>query len=332
MASNNFQAKSGVKVYIAEGTVNATTYQLGDTHVAGDSWIEYPITDYSIPFASAPVEISAQRAGKFIATDNQQVARTDNLTWSFDVTLRGTPDVIEMALGSLIDDGASPCVLAGNYEPPEWKDQTDYTGSMTPLTILFKGAATDDTDVVAKACIATNVEFGEDSGSEGGNLTVKVTFFTAYQPVEATIAASPTLDTGIPKNIRDLESVEINSEPLFATKWNIALSRSIERLPYKNTNTYDPFGYVQTGTLEVGGSLSVKRDDGVNGLLANFTNGTPIGLEISESSGFSVGADLIVLDQSAIDSGGSYLVQDLPFKVLADASSESTAVITVTIS
>lgn len=332
----NYQATGDVKVYIG------TEVTFGTATVAGTGdWILLPVTSYSIPEISAPIEVAAQRTGKYANFASQAIHRPDQKLYTFDLTFKGTANSILTACKVMFEDGSSECDFTGDYAFPQ-NTYKDGTASTTQVTVLFENAGADATanDVQAVSCIATGMSITEDIGSESGQLVCTVNMVTGYQPTHANIgdvtatSGTYTNDTATPKNIRDLSTAYINGgaqEDLSVMSWEISLSRTIERIHYSETTNYKPFGYAMTGALECTGSINCKRDDSVHDLLAKFKDSANVAINLAEASNFTIDIPKAIINDTSPDSGGSFLTQTIPFTALGTDATSSTSILGITI-
>jgi len=324
-----FQPSQDIVVYLG---VEAT---FGTATLAAGTWYKPQVTSFSLPESASSVEMAAQRSGAAVNFSNQVNHRPDTKVYTFDLTLRGTVSSIARACQLMFEDSSSAHTLTGTYAfPTTYKDGTSSTSQMT---VLFKNGGQSDSDskgdLVAKSCVATGISFAQDTGSEGGDLMVTINMMTAYQPAHSSLTpSSSTDDTASAKNIRSLtNSTTLVSNPLMLYSWELALSRSVERISYKDTTNFDPYGYAMTGAVEVSGSLSAKMDAETFDLIASFHANTGA-LNIQESSGFTVSVPLVAINEAAIDSGGPHLIQTLPFIAVGNSASTGDNVVSITAS
>ena len=304
------------------------------------------VTSFTIPEASVPVEYSAQRAGQFVTTASQGHHAEGTKMWTFETTLRGTPDSVLLATEAVFEDGATEAVLNNDYAFPTASYQHDSTSSVGTFNIRFIDAGADATkhNVVCRGCVGTGFTLTEDIGSEGGELVCTIQWATAYMPDNASAQAddditSAQYDTGTPKNIRSLASGSsgINGgalEELVIQSWELSVNRTIERIHYADntSGTFEPFGYAMTGGFEITGSLTVIRNDDVHDLLAKFYDSNTVDVNIQESSNFTIALDKCLLNEPTIDNGGAVLMETIPFTVVgADDISSPTKMLGITI-
>ena len=291
-------------------------------------------TGYTIPEASMPLEYSAQRVGQFTNVESQGHHSQGTKLWTFDTTLKGTVDSINLACLSVFEDGDGNNELGSTYIFPT-TGYTVATGSgAKTFDIRFVNAGTKAAaeTIECAGCVGTGFTLTEDIGSEGGELTVTINWATGFMPVHsATDITSAAYDTGTPKNIRSLvaASSEIESgNDMVIQSWELSSTRTIERVHYSDTTdgNYHPFGYAMTGAFEVTGSMTVIRNDDVHDLLAKFHDGNTVDINLAESSGFTVTLNRCFLGESSVDSGGAVLMQTIPFTAVGanDISSAST--------
>ena len=291
-------------------------------------------TGYTIPEASMPLEYSAQRVGQFTNVESQGHHSQGTKLWTFDTTLKGTVDSINLACLSVFEDGDGNNELSSTYIFPT-TGYTVATGSgAKTFDIRFVNAGTKAAaeTIECAGCVGTGFTLTEDIGSEGGELTVTICWATGFMPVHsATDITSAAYDTGTPKNIRSLvaASSEIESgNDMVIQSWELSCSRTIERVHYSDTTNgaYHPFGYAMTGQFEVTGSMTVIRNDDVHDLLAKFYDGSTVDINLAESSGFTVTLNRCFIGESSVDSGGAVLMQTIPFTAVGanDISSAST--------
>ena len=302
------------------------------------------VTGFTIPEASVPLEFSSSRSGQFTTTAGQGHHSQGTKLWTFETTLRGTPDSILFATEAVFEDGSSEAALANDYAFPVTAYQHDSTSSPATFNIRFIDAGADTTlhNIVCRGCVGTGFTLTEDIGSEGGEMVCTIQWATAYVPDNASAQAddditSPGYDTGSPFNIRNLTaaSSEIESgNDMVIESWELSVSRTIERVHYADntSGSFEPFGYVMTGAFEVTGSMTVIRNDDVHDLLANFYNSTTVDINITDGT-FVLAADKCLLGESTIDNGGAVLKNTIPFTVVgADDISSSTKMLGITTS
>lgn len=324
-----FQPSQDIIVYLG---VEAT---FGTATLAGGTWHKPQVTSFSLPESASPVELASQRTGVAVNFSNQVNHRPDTKVYTFDLTLRGTVSSIARACQLMFEDSSSAHALTGAYAfPTTYKDGTSSTSQMT---VLFKNGGQSDSDskgdLVCKSCVATGISFTEDTGSEGGDLMVTINLMTAYQPSHSSLTpSSSTDDTGSAKNIRSLtNSTTLATNPLMLYSWELGISRTVERISYKDTTNFDPYGYAMTGAMDVTGSLSAKMDAETYDLISSFHSGTGA-LNIQESSGFTVSVPLVAINEAAIDGGGSHMIQTLPFIAVGNSTSTSDDIVSITAS
>ena len=304
------------------------------------------VTSFTIPEASVPLEFSSPRSGQFTTTATQGHHSQGTKLWTFDTTLRGTPDSVLYATEAVFEDASSEAALNNDYAFPTAGYQHDSTSSVGTFNIRFIDAGADATkhNIVCRGCVGTGFTLTEDIGSEGGELVCTISWVTAYMPDNASAQADDDItsagyDTGTPKNIRSIAtgSSGINGgalEELVIRSWDLSVQRTIERIHYADATDggYEPFGYAMTGGFEVSGSMTVIRNDDVHDLLAKFYDSNTVDINIQESSNFAVALDKCLLGESTIDNGGAVLMQTIPFTVVgADDISSTTKMLGITI-
>ena len=284
-------------------------------------------TSFSIPEASVPVEYSAQRAGHFTMTASQGHHSQGTKMWTFDTTLRGTPKSVLLATEAVFESASSEATLNNDYTFPS---ATYVTAAGSAATFEFRwiNGGSDATlhNMVMQGCVGTGFTLTEDIGSEGGELVCTISWASAFPPVySADDISSPAYDEGTPKNIRSLASgtTGINGgalEELVIQSWELSVSRTIERISYKDQTdgSYAPFGYAMTGGFEVTGSITCLRNDDVYDLIDGneFVNSTTVDINITEDSSFIIALDKCLLNEPSIDNGGPALTETIPFTVV----------------
>ena len=284
-------------------------------------------TSFSIPEASVPVEYSAQRAGHFTMTASQGHHSQGTKMWTFDTTLRGTPKSVLLATEAVFESASSEATLNNDYTFPS---ATYVTAAGSAATFEFRwingGSDAANHNLVMQGCVGTGFTLTEDIGSEGGELVCTISWASAFPPVySADDISSPAYDEGTPKNIRSLASgtTGINGgalEELVIQSWELSVSRTIERISYKDQTdgSYAPFGYAMTGGFEVTGSITCLRNDDVYDLIDGneFVNSTTVDINITEDSSFIIALDKCFLNEPSIDNGGPALTETIPFTVV----------------
>ena len=115
-------------------------------------------TGYTIPEASMPLEYSAQRVGQFTNVESQGHHSQGTKLWTFDTTLKGTVDSINLACLSVFEDGDGNNELSSTYIFPT-TGYTVATGSgAKTYDIRFvnagtKAAAVNATPSVTYQCL-----------------------------------------------------------------------------------------------------------------------------------------------------------------------------------
>tara|TARA_Y100000593_G_C4312230_1_gene338982 strand:+ start:1374 stop:2387 length:1014 start_codon:yes stop_codon:yes gene_type:complete len=299
-------------------------------------------TSFTIPESSVPLEFSAARSGQFVTTATQGHHAEGTKMWTFDTTLRGTPDSVLLATEAVFESASSEATLNNNYTFPT-ATYVNGASSASTFEIRFEDAGADAThnNVVLQGCVGTGFTLTEDIGSEGGELVVTISWATAFMPNSGTDAddaiSSPAYDTGTPKNIRSLASASClidSGNEMVISSWELSVQRTIERVHYKDSTsgTFEPFGYAMVGPFEVTGSITCVRNDDVNDLLAKFYDSNTVDINIAESSNFAIALDKCLLNEPTIDNGGAVLMETIPFTVVgADDISSATKMLGITI-
>ena len=301
------------------------------------------VTSFTIPEASVPLEFSTQRAGQFNTTASQGHHSEGTKMWTFETTLRGTPASVLLATEAVFEDASSEAALNNDYAFPTATYQNG-EGSASTFEIRFEDGGADATlnNVVCQGCVGTGFTITEDIGSEGGEMVVTISWATAFMPAYGGDAiSSAAYDTGTPRNIRNLDpdNTYINggaAEELVVQSWELSVSRTIERIHYKDntSGTFEPFGYAMTGAFEVTGSMTVIRNDDVHDLIAKYreSNTVDINIQNDTASELTIALDKCLINEPSIDSGGAVLTETIPFTVVAaDDISSSTKMLGITI-
>ena len=301
------------------------------------------VTSFTIPEASVPVEYSAQRAGQFTTTASQGHHSEGTKMWTFETTLRGTPTSVLLATEAVFEDASSEAELNNDYTFPT-ATYVNAAGSASTFEIRFEDGGADATlnNVVCQGCVGTGFTLTEDIGSEGGEMVCTIQWATAFMPTYGGDAiSSAAYDTGTPRNIRNLDpdNTYINggaNEELVVQSWQLSVSRTIERVHYKDntSGTFEPFGYAMTGGFEVTGSMTVVRNDDVHDLLAKFYDSNTVDINIQNDTAgeLTIALDKCFINEPTIDNGGAVLLETIPFTVVgADDISSSTKMLGITI-
>jgi len=317
----NFQPSKEVNL------VFGTEATLGTATVAGGTWNQYPVTDFSLTHPSVPLEVAATKSGKLVRGDWQAVHRPDTASYSVDVTFKGTTTTIIMLMAALFESTSSAYKLQGTYNPPNWKHGGSFT---TPKTLLFENAGSDNTnmDLLLTSCVCTSMTLSQDGGTESGQLVASTTWWTGYQPTETALTPDAyTIDVGQPKSIFDLDEPTLDSEVLQVMSWSITAARSVERVSYKDVSTFVPYGYAMSGDWEVTGELVVKRDDSITDLASPMKGGAAVSLTIAESTAanFSITCGTVKIDNSKPEVGESFLTQTIPFQAFYNSDTAADA-------
>ena len=301
------------------------------------------VTSFTIPEASVPLEFSTQRAGQFTTTASQGHHSEGTKMWTFETTLRGTPASVLLATEAVFEDASSEAALNNDYAFPT-ATYVNAASSASTFEIRFEDGGADATlnNVVCQGCVGTGFTLTEDIGSEGGEMVCTIQWATAFMPTYGGDAiSSAAYDTGTPRNIRNLDpdNTYINggaNEELVVQSWQLSVSRTIERVHYKDntSGTFEPFGYAMTGGFEVTGSMTVVRNDDIHDLIAKFrdSNTVDINLQNDTASELTIALFKCFINEPSIDNGGAVLMETIPFTVVgADDISSSTKMLGITI-
>ena len=283
-------------------------------------------TSFTIPEASVPVEYSAQRAGHFTMTEGQGHHAEGTKMWTFDTTLRGTPDSIKLACESVFEDAASEFRLENNYTFPTATYQNGESSAST-FEIRFENGGSDATlnNVVCQGCVGTGFTITQDIGSEGGELVCTINWATGYYPtISGDAISSAAYDSGNATTIRTLAaaSCTVGGEPVVLQSWELSVNRTIERIHYADntSGTFEPYGYAMTGGFEVTGTMNCIRNDEIHDLLAKFRDSNTVAINIQDTtaSSLTIALPKCFLNEPSVDNGGAVLMQTIPFTVVGE--------------
>ena len=307
---------------------------------------KYQATSFSIPEASVPVAYASARSGHFTAVESMAQHDEGTKMWTFDVTLRGTPEAMKLACDSVFEDDSSVFALNNDYSFPTatYKDAYNDGSLASTFTVFFNnGGLSDSLDhIYLQGCVGTGFTVNQAVGSESGEATITINFATGYMPqyTDTALGGTTTYDTGVPKNIKNLHHancfVKIASDKYEQTvhSWDLSVSRTIERVGFADTTagSFKPHGYAMTGPFEVTGNMSVVRNTNVGNIRGRwYGDSNDCAIKIGASSGFLIDAPLCFINEPSVDTGGAMLMETLPFTVVgADDISSSTAMLSIT--
>ena len=307
-----------------------------------DTMMRLHTTSISIPEVSVPLEYSANRSGAQVALLGQGHHVKGTNLYSFDTTMKGTNYAIRLACAAVMNDAsghAATNTLNNTYafDSSKYKHGTG-SGAGNTYTIFFQNAGSDtdgDAHMQFKGCVATGFSFSSGVGSESGELQVTINWTTAYIPeVVSTSLSSTGTDDGEPKNHRtlDADTTNIDAEDVVVQNYDLSVSRSIERIHYKDTTSYDPFGYAMTGAFEVSGSISCIRNTSIDNMIAHFSDSSTVAINIAEATAtdFSIALPYCYIGDTSFDLGGAVMTQTIPFTAVANNDlSSATAFVTI---
>tara|TARA_Y100001963_G_scaffold152114_1_gene236296 strand:- start:5808 stop:6848 length:1041 start_codon:yes stop_codon:yes gene_type:complete len=296
-------------------------------------------TSISIPEISLPLEYSSNRSAAQVALVGQghHVAGTN--LWTFDTTVKGTTAAIKLAGGAVFTDtpgGSADMDLNNTYAFPIANYKTGATGATeNTYTVLFQNAGSDtdgSNNVMFHGCIATGMSLSQGIGSESGELQLTINWATGFMPqaVSTDPGGTTVQDVAVPKNIRTLdeENTNVHAQEVVLQSWELSMSRSIERIGYKNHETdgsadaFQPFGYAMTGAWEVTGSVSCIRNSSIHAMLAKFRDSSTVAINIKDDTDtdFSVLLPTCYIGDTSMDLGGGVMTQTIPFTVVGAAN------------
>ena len=322
----------------------STSQAFGTAHEDAHTYYDLPVQSFTMPYNSSALEVAPNLSGHYGQVEKHGRHRADLNTWTFDVSFFGTVNSILANCLWAFGDGASACVLTpaigiGNGTAGDMQMKHGAT-SKNHATVNFINGGTDATaeDLVVRGAMVQSMTIKEDVGANAGQLTCDTTFWTAYPPTEAadSIAADTIDSSNAVKSIFDLTSavITLGGQELVPLSWEITISRSLERNGSQDYSSFLPFSVSQTAGWEVTGSLTVKADDNTYDLVG--ATGTPmvggstgVALTIAESSGFTISCPDVMVDNSSLDQGGSFLTHTIPFR--AFGASVTDTIISITI-
>lgn len=297
------------------------------------------VTSFTIPEASAPLEMSSQKAGQFFQEASQGRHNLENKMWTFDTTLRGSSGSFSWMGNALFEDTGDPYLLPENYAfPTSSYQKTTGSGAKThDIRLVGAGAGASEVNMELNGCICTGATFGQDIGAEAGEMTMTLNWATGFMPVHSAqaLGGTSTYDETNPTNIRDntVATTVLNSQELIIHSWSISINRTIERIGFDTAVTNNPpFGYAMTGGWEITGNLNVIRNDDYHDLLANFKDSTSRALTITNATAslFTLSCPQVLINEPTVDNGGAMLMANIPFTVVAPNTTGTGTVISIT--
>ncbi len=296
-------------------------------------------TSISIPEITVPLEYSANRSGTQVALVGQGNHVTGTNLWTFDTTIKGTTAAIKLAGGAVMTDtpgGSADMDLMNTYAFPIANYKTGATGATeNTYTFLFQNAGSDTdgaNNMLFHGCVATGMSLAQGIGSESGELTITINWATGFMPeVTSTDPSGTTVqDVAVPKNIRTLdeEATNVDAQEVVLQSWDLSMTRTIERIGYKNhetdgsANAFEPFGYAMTGSWEVSGSISCIRNSSIHAMLNHFRDSNTVAINILDDTAadFSVILPTCYIGDTSMDLGGAVMTQTIPFTVVGAAN------------
>ena len=130
-ASNYFPSQNIELFYQKESAVGASPDD--------NDLIKLQCTSFSIPEASVPLEFSSPISGQYTTTASQGHHSQGTKMWTFETTLRGTHDSVNLATDAVFEGGADPAEaqLNNNYVFPSASYKHDSTSSPATFNIRF---------------------------------------------------------------------------------------------------------------------------------------------------------------------------------------------------
>jgi len=313
MPESNYQSTSKIKIFGGA----ETTFGTPKSNNAG--WYELPVTSYTIPELSAPLEMATARSGHLVAEDTMAQHNYHSKIYTFDLTMKGNRETLIWCVGQLIEDAVSPQKIMGTYVFPD--SYKDGEASALPKTFLMQnvGSASSAPDLRLTSCICTSLSMAQALDSENGEMVLTTTWMSAYKPeyIASLALGTPTKYDAQSLNIKNLTTANIftaQAEDLHLFSWELTLSRSVERIGAIDYNDHKPYGYAMVGQWEVSGSLTCKRDKSISDASAFLTEGQ-FGVNIGQSggSGFDIDLRFCKANEFSVDNGSSVLMQTIPF-------------------
>ena len=332
--AGNFQTKQNIDIVWGSGNAN-----LGTAHIAGSNWLRPKTLDFTMPEASTALEMGSPQNNLGVEVEDNAVHRLDTATWTFTQSVIAEDEVIKAIFKNFMADDTSPFALTGALGLDGSGGFSLDHGSATtiPNTVLFQngGPSSSQVDMIVAGCFMQSVTFKMDPSSNGGQLVADITWWTSHVPVNGSLTPSSITDGGDESaNIFNIAATgcSVDSQHLMLLGWDLALSKTLARAGWQEGTSSTPWGICQTGVTEVTGNLTAKRDDNTYAL-ADHLLGDSAGVALSltfANPTFTVTCAKTLINASAIDAGGEYLYCTLPFRAVAEDSSRTADVLSVT--
>jgi len=318
MASTAVQAKSDVRCHIG------TEITMGTATLAGDTWNQAPLIDYSWSEKSAPLSVAPHRTDSFSQGTSGFAHLRHDKVFEISLTMKGTASTINRMCGALYEDSTSPNILLGSS--PSTSQFKHGSANTVPVTLLFKDGGHNSNDVYFTSCMCTGMELAYGIDSDGGMLKVTATFVTGYEPTEGTLTPTSSTDMGdaVAFNIHNITTSTLGTEDLIVKDFSLNISREVTKVGYDPSNNFQPNGYA-IGGYEVTGNLSCKRDsesvdaiDNSGSQALAWTDGT-----------LNISAPKVAVDNAEADFGDNGFMQTIPFRCFYDDASKSNTVVSI---
>jgi len=326
---STFKTSKSLELWIPDHTDTDNSHNLG-TAVGATSnnlWKGLQATEISVDDVSAPLEVSATRSGQYIEGTSQGYSRADTQMYEIATTLRGSPFSVLASANAVFEDGVTEAQILGSFTPTATVAHGASAGVVAP-DLLIKNASSDSTNthMLYKSCLGTSVSFAQDHATEGGELAVTTNFVSAYKPAQvatAYLASTAAFDLGTPKRLTGTTCVVTDSgstaRELFLLGYELTISREVVRIACTpasaSAETFLPYGYAMTGGYDVSGTLTVKRDDVMDFLYADFIGAADfVQVVITGASNFTITMPKVKFDNPKPEVGDSFMTQSMPFR------------------
>jgi len=319
MAINTkFQTKSDVSVFIG------TEVTMGTATLAGGTWHEMPVVDYSIADISSPLTVAPFRSNSFAQQESMAKHDRTQQMYEISLTMQGTAAAIDRICGALFEDSSQPNILLGSS--PVTTTFDDGETNAIPVTILLDNGGTNDNDIYYTSCMCTSMELSYSIGGDGGALQLVANFVTGYNPTTGTLTPSSSTSTlGTVFNIYDLSAPTLGGNELLIMGFSLNISRAVNRVSYDSDNQFKPLGY-SIGGYEVTGSINCKRDANSASVATNSSAG--IALSVGDGT-FAVTANDTMVEDLSVDLADEGWKHDFSYRCFYDDSAETNAVVTI---
>ena len=242
----------------------------------------------------------------WISDNEMGIQKLLNLIYPQTTTVAGSVNGMVIPANPLVDD-----MKHGNTADKD-----------TVAAIMIKNPD-DDEDRLMHSAVLQNLTLSMDAGSNGGRLNASGQFYSGYKPVigDHDFAADSSA-SDFARGIFDCTVHTIGGTDASVQAFNVTISNPATRVGFQGSSG-EADGYVRAGDMSVTGSITVKADDAMMGLINSWQSNSTVAILLEAGTASQIAFHIPAANMSghnlSIADEGTML--EIPFTATSGADS-----------